>query len=174
MFPQDGSWCHRCGLHSTSLCFRENHRSCWQRVLFCQGALFFSPCATCPTLAQHGSGSCTKSTACPSLSRCLGSTSHQCSHPPPATPPSTLTSPHFISLCSSLLASLRAALTQMDPINPSCDLSLTLTSRAAHKMNRHFFIKFSPNVKGQLFIFPMFPDGLEWPISNKMTDILWG
>lgn len=60
MFPWGGSWCHRCCSRSTSLCFGGNHWSCWQRVLFCQGALFFSPCVTSPTLVPHGSWSHTR------------------------------------------------------------------------------------------------------------------
>lgn len=48
MLPQGGSGCHRYCLHSRSLCFRGNHWVCWQRVLFCQGVLFFSPCPTSP------------------------------------------------------------------------------------------------------------------------------
>lgn len=55
MLPPGGSWCHRCCLHSSSLCFgRGGVIGCVGRVLFCQGALFFSPCTMSPTSALRG------------------------------------------------------------------------------------------------------------------------
>lgn len=60
MFPRGGSWCHRCCSRSTSLRFGGNHCLCWQRVLFCQGALSFSPCVTSPTLVPRDSWSHTR------------------------------------------------------------------------------------------------------------------
>lgn len=132
MFPRGGSWCHRCCLHSSSLCFGGNRWSCWQRVLFCQGALFFSPRATSPTFSPAWLLA-SKKRPLPLSSSC-----YRC-YPPP-TSPSTFTFPHFISLPRSVFLSLlRPVPTQTDSINPTCDLCSTLTSRGTHKNKRVVF-----------------------------------
>lgn len=132
MFPRGGSWCHRCCLHSSSLCFGGNHWSCWQRVLFCQGALFFSPRATSPTSAPHGFWPQRRGPSL-CLARAIAAIHHQ--HHLPLSP-----FPHFISLPRSVFLSLlRPVPTQTDSINPTCDLCSTLTSRGTHKKKRVVF-----------------------------------
>ena len=105
--------------------------SCWQRVLFCQGALFFSPHATSSTSAPA----------------CLLA-SHK-RHLPPPFPPllSSTTNTTFrfrLSLILSVFLSLplsfwRAVPTQRAPITPPCGLSWTLTTRGAHTKRADVF-----------------------------------
>lgn len=160
MFPQGGSWCHRCRPRSTLLCFRGKSLAALAEsaglsrciILFTKHHILnFVPVA--PGVAQGA--------APPSFPPPEGFTStfSHCYHL------TTTTSFHISHSClhlpTPLSLSLRRVLTHTDPINPTCDLSLTLTKQGAHSRRTSIPLLLSkPSfiVTEWALVLPMFPD----------------
>lgn len=131
-----GSWCHRCCLHSSSLCFGD-------------GGFIGSVGRECCSVKVHYSSHYAPR---PQLQPCMAPGLTQEASPSAAIAAIIFHQRHLAlsSLLQVYQSSLlflffflsRPVLTQTDSINPTCDLCSTPTSRGTRKMKTCLFLSF--------------------------------